>query len=247
VQWQTWLWNLGANAAAAAAGYLAFGGWRLFRARYEEGPAQAGGPLERRHWATLAVIAAFALAVVAGGVNTGFAAFAAALALGLLDGASHAEALKRTPWGVIVMVCGMTVLVSLLERTQGIDLFAGLLARVATPDTLPGVVAGATGLVSVYSSTSGVVLPAFLPMAPALAARMPADPLELAWAMMIGSHLVDISPVSTVGALCLAAAPAGADTRALFNRLLALGLRDGRGSGRGLLAVVGRPRLMCDA
>jgi hypothetical protein len=41
--------------------------------------------------------------------------------------------------------------------------------------------------------------------------------------MNIGSHLVDVSPLSTIGALCIAAAPADVDTRRLFNLMLAWG------------------------
>ena len=90
---------------------------------------------------------------------------------------------------------------------------------------MTGVVAFLTGIISVYSSTSGVVLPAFLPMVPGLAAaawrRERARPSPSS--MNIGGHLVDVSPLSTIGALCLAGAPA---TRAatLFNKLLAWGL-----------------------
>ena len=81
-----------------------------------------------------------------------------------------------------------------------------------------------TGLVSVYSSTSGVVLPAFLPMVPGLAAALPgASAIAIASSMNIGGHLVDVSPLSTIGALCLAGAPAE-ESRPLFNRLLAWGL-----------------------
>jgi hypothetical protein len=41
--------------------------------------------------------------------------------------------------------------------------------------------------------------------------------------MNVGGHLVDVSPLSTIGALCLASTTAG-DSRALFNKLLAWGL-----------------------
>ena len=59
---------------------------------------------------------------------------------------------------------------------------------------MTGVVALLTGLVSVYSSTSGVVLPAFLPMVPGLAAELPgASALAIASSMNIGGHLVDVS------------------------------------------------------
>ena len=42
--------------------------------------------------------------------------------------------------------------------------------------------------------------------------------------MNIGGHLVDVSPLSTIGALCIAGAPAERRRRALFNKLLAWGL-----------------------
>ena len=78
---------------------------------------------------------------------------------------------------------------------------------------------------SVYSSTSGVVLPAFLPLVPGLVQRMGGlEPLPVAWSMNIGASLVDLSSLSTVGALFLAAAPKSADARAMFNGLLFWGL-----------------------
>ena len=82
-----------------------------------------------------------------------------------------------------------------------------------------------TGLVSVYSSTSGVVLPAFLPSVPGLVEKLGGgDPLAIASSILIGGHLVDVSPLSTIGALCVAGAAAGEDRRRLFNRVLAWGL-----------------------
>ena len=69
-------------------------------------------------------------------------------------------------------------------------------------------VAFVTGLVSVYSSTSGVVLPAFLPTVPGLVERLGGgDPMAIASSMVVGGHLVDLSPLSTIGALCIAALP----------------------------------------
>ena len=151
-------------------------------------------------------------------------AFLGAVVLVLTGSADDGEAIKRMPWRVIVMVCGVTVLISLVEKAQGIDLLVSLVAKIATADTVTGVVALLTGIVSVYSSTSGVVLPAFLPMVPGLAAQLPgASALGIAMSMNIGGHLVDVSPLSTIGALCMAGAAAD-ESRALFNKLLAWGL-----------------------
>ena len=122
------------------------------------------------------------------------------------------------------MVCGVTVLIALVERFQGLDLMVSLVARLSTPGSVTGVVALLTGIVSVYSSTSGVVLPAFLPLAPGLAAELPgSSAVAIAMSMNIGGHLVDVSPLSTIGALCMASAT-GADSRKLFIQLLSWGL-----------------------
>jgi di/tricarboxylate transporter len=129
------------------------------------------------------------------------------------------------PWAVIVMVSGVTVLISLLEKTGGLDLFTALLARTANENTATGAVAFVTAAISVYSSTSGVVLPAFLPTIPGLVERLGGgDPVALAASMNIGAHLVDLSPLSTVGAMCLAAIVTPEDVQPTYNRLLAWGL-----------------------
>jgi hypothetical protein len=104
------------------------------------------------------------------------------------------------------------------------ELFTRGLANISTPSTLAPIAAFGAGVVSVYSSTSGVVLPAFLPMVPSLAQHTGLEPLPIAWSVNIGASLVDLSSLSTVGALFLAAAAAGTDTRRMFNGLLAWGL-----------------------
>lgn len=237
---QTYLYNLLAHTVVAFAGYALFGGLKLFGS--ERAPVvatatvsgatgaapQAHGPhsdrFQRRHWITAATIAALVSSVVFAKVNVGLAAFAGAVIIVLTRSGDDGEAIKRMPWRVIVMVCGVTVLIAMVERAQGIDLLVSLVAKTASANTVTGIVALFTGIVSVYSSTSGVVLPAFLPMVPGLAAALPGtSPIAIATSMNVGGHLVDVSPLSTIGALCLAGV-AGEESRALFNKLLAWGL-----------------------
>jgi hypothetical protein len=59
---------------------------------------------------------------------------------------------------------------------------------------------------------------------PGLAERLGADALAIASSINVGGHLVDVSPLSTIGALCVAGASASEDRRALFNKVLAWGL-----------------------
>jgi di/tricarboxylate transporter len=247
-EWPIYLDNLLANALVAFAGYFLFGGWRLFRRRYPEtadapagdiptGAVQAAGagqkpanpvaaePFEPRHWVTLGVIVLLIVAVIGFDVHVGMAAFTGAVVLTLLGTADENKVVGRLPWGVIMMVCGVTVLTSLLEKTGGTDRLIQLISHVSTPQTVTAVVALITGVVSVYSSTSGVVLPAFLPLVPGLVRAIPgSDALAIASAMIVGGHLVDSSPLSTIGALCVASAPPTEDRGLLFNQTLAWGL-----------------------
>jgi di/tricarboxylate transporter len=158
-------------------------------------------------------------------MDIGMGAFAAAVVLTLIGAADERKAIERIPWGVILMVCGVTVLTSLLNKTGGLDRFAELVSRVSTPRTAPGVIALASGILSVYSSTSGVVLPAILPAIPKLIAQLGGgDPLAIASSVVITGHVVDSSPLSTIGALCIASAPDIENRQTLFNQMLAWGL-----------------------
>ena len=86
-------------------------------------------------------------------------------------------------------------------------------------------IAFVTGAISTYSSTSGVVLPTFLPTATTLVEKVGGgDPVAVALSMSVGSHLVDVSPLSTIGALCVAAIAEPATARSLFRSLLLWGL-----------------------
>jgi len=236
---QTYGNNLFAHVVVTFAAYFLFGGLKLFSRPQPEPQLsqgdQAGGradrelvesePFEWIHWLTLGVLSTLVLVVVFFEMQVGMAALTGAALLSLFGAGNEKEAIKKMPWGVVIMVCGVTVLIGVLEKTQGMSLFADLLATISTPGTVTLTIAFVTGVVSVYSSTSGVVLPAFLPTVPALAQQLGgADPLAIASAMYVGGHLVDLSPLSTIGALCIAALPPEADTKKLFNQLLAWGL-----------------------
>ena len=233
----TYLNNMGAHVLVAFTAYFLFGGWRLLR-RYHTGAVSvpsADGAVDAEtssdrqftstHVITMGVIGTLIASVIFFDVHVGLGAFAGAILLSLLKAGDELEAIKIMPWRVIMMVCGVTVLISVLDETGGLDLFTQLLAGISTPRTVTGIVAFSTGFVSIYSSTSGVVLPAFLPTVPGLAEQLGGvHPLAIASSMNIGGHLVDVSPLSTLGALCMAAAPASEDSRALFNKLMVWGL-----------------------
>jgi di/tricarboxylate transporter len=250
VEWYTFGFNAFAHLLVAVAGFLLLGGWKFIRRRppaaaaaeSRSAPEQTAGAVGDRsdqetqetgapramngsHWLTTLGIAVLIVAVVGFSIDVGMAAIIIAATLILLRAVDESDAIKRMPWGVILMVTGVTVLITMLRETQGLDLITSGIATVSTPATIEAIVAFGAGLISVYSSTSGVVLPAFLPMVPSLAEQLGGiDQLSIAWSMAVSASLVDLSSLSTVGALYMASAAPGTDTRKLFNALLIWGL-----------------------
>ena len=173
---------------------------------------------------TLTVLALWVVGVVFLKLHVGLSAVAAALILIALRAADEATVIRRIPWSIILMVTGVSVLISILESTGGMDLFTQLLAAIASENTVNGVIAFVTGAISTFSSTSGVVLPAFLPTVPGLVSQLGGgDPLAISLSINVGASIVDVSPLSTIGALCVAAASDTTNSKKLFNQMLVWG------------------------
>jgi di/tricarboxylate transporter len=224
-EWPTFINNFVAQSFVGIGGYFLLGGTRLLARGGAAAVDFEAQPWDWRQKLTLALIACWILSVFLFKVDVGMGAFIAATVLTLSRAADEEQAVKALPWNTIIMVGGVTVLISILEKTGGMDLFTGILTRFSTPDTITGVIAFVTGVISVYSSSSGVVLPAFLPTIPGIIENLGGgDPMAIAASINVGSHLVDVSPLSTLGALCIAAAPVHENRTQLFNKLLLWGL-----------------------
>jgi di/tricarboxylate transporter len=222
-EFRVWFFHAAAHTTVAVGAYVLFGGLALFRERRIVATPPPP-PMEPKHAITLAVTFGWIAGTIFLRWPLGWSALGAAAVLLLLRLSNAADSVKQMPWKIILLVLSISSAVSLLDRAGGLAWFQNLLARIATPGSVHAVIAFLTGLISAYSSTSGVVLPAFLPMAPGLAARLPGvDPLALSISINIGSALVDVSPLSTLGALCIAAVDKPSDARPLFRNLMIWG------------------------
>lgn len=220
-EWRVWMANFVAHCLVGTAAYvLLIRHSRPSMEATEDRPE----PLTPQQWLTLVVILAWVAAVVGFGLSIGLAGFAAAAVLILASVSDETAALRRMPWSAIVMVCGVTLLVALVEKTGGMEVFTAMLAKLASPSTINGVIAFVTGLISTYSSTSAVVLPTFLPTVPGLVQQVGGgNPLAVALSINVGASVVDVSPLSTLGALCVAAVADADVARDLFRKLMIWG------------------------
>jgi di/tricarboxylate transporter len=229
-------WKVHFNSEIAQ-GIVNFGGFIIFGGlawiRRQSGSAGVNideiapkpEPFSGKQWITLAGIAFLVLTVILLKWDVGATAFCIGAVFMLLGAADDAKAIKAMPWGVIVMVCGMSVLINVMDKAGGLNALVSLIGAISNPTTVNGVLGFITGIISAYSSSSGVVMPMFLPMVPGLIKEIGGgDPIALISSINIGSHLVDTSPLSTLGALCIACAAEHEDKAKLFRNLLIWGL-----------------------
>ena len=156
--------------------------------------------------------------------NVGSISFVLSIVLMLTGYGDSKAAVKVMPWSVIMMVCGVSVLIDVMEKAGGLNFLVEVMASVAGPTTICFWTAFVPAVISAYSSSSGVVMPMFLPMTPGLVELTGGDPIAIISAIDVGSHLVDTSPLSTLGALCIASAGEEEDKGVLFRKLLIWGL-----------------------
>lgn len=224
-----WLNMLIAHVAVSILAYFLFGGLKLLRTRdhvqRETLKNMKVEPFTLPQWYTVAGIAVLIVGTVFLKLDIGLGAFTLGAILSLIKAVDEGKAIKAMPWGTIVMVTGVTVLVQLMSNVGGIDLFATLMAKVSTPYTVTAVAGFMSGLISAYASTTGVILPAFLPLAPNLLAKVGGtDLMALLSSIVVCGFIVDLSPLSTTGAVFIANAGPKADKTRLFRNMLIWGL-----------------------
>jgi di/tricarboxylate transporter len=231
-----WLNMFIVHVVATVIAYLMFGGLKLWGAAAPKASLDVleakVEPFDRKQLATLAGVALLIAAVVYGSlpsarfkVDLGFGAFVVGSMLVLFKCGDENRSIKNMPWNTILMVTGVTVLVNLMTDVGGMDLFAKLIAKMSTAGTVTLVAGFWSGVISAYASTTGVILPAFLPMAKPLLAQVGGtDLLALVSSIVVCGFIVDLSPLSTTGAVFISNAGPKADKNALFRNMLIWGL-----------------------
>ena len=165
-----------------------------------------GEKFERRQVITLIGSLVMIVLTVFCAVDVGLASLFVAAVVLLLGVTDQKTAISGVPWGTLIMISGMGILISVVNELHGIDLIADLLTSIMTPAVAPLVYVLLGGFMSLVASAQGVVMPTLFPTIPALVTAFPTlDPQIMMMATLIGAYCTSISPFSTGGALVLGA------------------------------------------
>lgn len=166
-----------------------------------------GEPMDKANWISLGGLVFMVFLSIVLKVDIGLAGFASAALLILIPGVvDEKKAISGISWGTLVLVGGMGILISTVDAVGGIDLLSDMLSSIMTIGTAPAIVSAMSSLLSLVSSTTGVVMPTFIPTMPGVVEALGGgNAAELAYAVTLGASQTAISPLSTGGALILAA------------------------------------------
>lgn len=162
----------------------------------------------------ITLIGIVAVAVVSSvfSLNVGLVAFAVAVILTLCKVADEGAALKKVPWGTLIMITGVGILINLVTELGGIKLLSDGLLSLSNSITVAPITALVSGIMSWFSSASGVVMPTMIKTVPNMTQAFPgANAVELVNCISIGANMAAISPLSSCGGLMLAAYTASGD------------------------------------
>ena len=154
----------------------------------------------------LGAIVLMLVLIIFGKVNIGLAALSCAAILLFFRVADDASCIKAMPWNTILMVLFVGALLRVVDKMGGISLMRDALASIMSPSTAASLTGFSAGLLSLVSSALSVVYPTMMPICVDLANQIGGThPDALMSAVAEGGALAGTSPMSTGGALILAA------------------------------------------
>ena len=184
--------------------YVWLGGYKLRAAEYVG--EKVIPSFNRKQLLTIAGIVAMVFMVMLLHINVGLVSFVVAAVLSFLRVSEEAKAIRHIPWNTLLLITGVGVLMQLIIDLGGINILSAALVSIMSAKSAAAVIGLTSGIMSWFSSSSGVVMPTLLPTVPHIAQQLGGvNELELASSITTISHVAAISPLSTGGALALAA------------------------------------------
>ena len=138
----------------------------------------------------------------------------------LLKLGDERKAMASVPWGTLIMICGVGMLISVAIKAGTIDVLASWIGGSIPPILVPVVFGVVAAFMSLFSSTLGVVTPALFPMVLPIAQALGLEPMVLFIAIVVGAQATSISPFSSGGSLILGSCTSEQSRASLFPQLL---------------------------
>lgn len=202
MQMQLFIGNSIANLVCAIFVYFVFKGYKLntdVKISMSELPK-----FNIQQKISLIGLLAMIVSVVGFKLDVGYVSFTVALILILCKTTNEKEAIKLVPWSILIMVGGVNVLMYVVEQLGGIKLLADILSSFMTGTTAAPIMGLTAGIMALFSSGNGVVIPTLIPTIPGIIAKVgDANVHEMVLAIT-SCAIFTASPLTEAGGLIMA-------------------------------------------
>ncbi len=161
-----------------------------------------------------------AIAMVAKAADVNYISIIGAVLAIFLKLGDEKAALNRVPWGTIIMLCGMGMLVAVAVKGGAVELLSGLISENISPTGSYVLFTVVSGVMSMFTSTVGVVMPALYPVIPAVVENIGASATVLLSVILLGAA-TGVSPLAS-GGIALAGIQDEAEKAKVYNLLFLL-------------------------
>jgi len=153
--------------------------------------------------------------------DVAFTALILCVVAALLKLGDEKKAIMAIPWTTIVMVCGISILVSVAVEAGTLDMVINAITSIDNNAIITIVMNIGAGIMSIFSSTTGVVLPTLYPAVPEICNIAGIAPALLMPAICLGSVSTGMSPFSACGGILLGCAKEE-DVPSMYKALLVI-------------------------
>jgi Na+/H+ antiporter NhaD/arsenite permease-like protein len=167
---------------------------------------------------TLVGIVALLVLTTVLGLDVGVASLVIAAVLIVLDSSVQKPAVESMPWSAIILVTGIVTYVGMLEKMGALKELQEGIAGLGNSSLAALITSYVVAIISAFASTTGT-LGVISPVVEPIAMDPLLTPVGVVTAIAISSSVVDVSPMSTSGALLMASAQPK-DERMFFRALL---------------------------
>lgn len=200
--------------------YILFKGWKLKRWPVEKNGEKQ--KLNRKQIITLIGYGVFIVLAIVLKLDMGLSAFLVTAVLLLLQCADEKTVIADVPWSSVLLICGMCMMIGVVNQAGGMDLMTDLLGKLMNHYTVKPIYSIIGSILSMVSSVTGVVLPTMIPTIPDIAAKTGVNPYALVTALAYGGNITCVSPISSMGAIAMGIMSANPqwDSNELFKKMM---------------------------
>jgi len=216
IGWNVFLLNVVIGVVNFIIFYFLAGDWKLERIELKD---EKTASLNGIQIVSVLVLCVFVIGCLLFKLNAGLVCTTLTCFMLLISKHDFKKLLSMVPWAIIILIAGMSMFVKVMVAAGTNEILTNLFINICTPFTAAAILLFTAGMMSIFSSASGVVIPTLTPMAISIASTLGISPYPLIAAVIYGANRTSCSPFSTGGGTILGMAGDQVDEQKLFNDL----------------------------